>query len=104
MSQVRNKFHSLQHQPVMSTEDRNPCVLLTETDREQRLRVSRDLKESGYEPVVATDSGTHQAKAYPACLGVIDRMLPGESGHRVVYPSSQYQGANANGSNGARHG
>ena len=83
MSKLK-QFTVLQHQPgrLMSTEDRNPCVLLIETDENLAAQVSRDLKESGYEPVVATDatSGLQQARACQPALVVIDRMLPGESG------------------------
>lgn len=76
----------LQHQSerLMSTEvlERNPCVLLIETDENLAAQVSRDLKESGYEPIVAADatSGLHQARDRQPALIVVDRMLPGESG------------------------
>jgi len=62
----------LQYSPgrLMSTAsiDRNPCVLVIETDENLAAKVSLDL-ESGYEPVVAQDvnSGLHQA-AIPACV------------------------------------
>jgi len=51
--------------------DRNPCVLVIETDENLAAKVSLDLKESGYEPVVAQDvnSGLHQARdRQPALL------------------------------------
>jgi len=76
----------VQHQPqrLMSTEvlDRNPCVLVIETDENLAAQVSRDLKESGYEPVVAADatSGLQYSRDRQPALIVIDRMLPGESG------------------------
>lgn len=64
------------------TLDRNPCVLLVETDEVLAQQVSLDLKSSGYEPVVATDiaSGQHLAAELQPALIVIDRMMPGESG------------------------
>lgn len=76
----------LQHQSerLMSTEvlDRNPCVLLIETDENLAAQVSRDLKESGYEPIVAADatSGLQYCRDRQPALIVVDRMLPGESG------------------------
>lgn len=62
--------------------DRNPCVLVIENDESLAAQVSLDLKESGYEPVVAHDatSGMHQALNHQPALIVVDRMLPGESG------------------------
>lgn len=62
--------------------DRNPCVLVIETDEILAAQVSTDLKESGYEPVVAHDavSGVHQARDRQPALIVVDRMLAGESG------------------------
>ncbi|MGE5657503.1 MAG: response regulator transcription factor NblR [Actinomycetota bacterium] len=62
--------------------NRNPCVLLVETDEVLAQRVSLDLKSSGYEPVVAGDtlSGFHRANELQPALIVIDRMLAGESG------------------------
>lgn len=62
--------------------DRNPCVLLVETDESLAERVSLDLKASGYEPVVVGDplSGFHRAHELQPALIVIDRMLAGESG------------------------
>jgi DNA-binding response OmpR family regulator len=65
--------------------DRNPCVLVIETDENLAAKVSLDLKESGYEPVVAQDvnSGLHQARDRQPALIVVDRMLAGESGLQV---------------------
>jgi OmpR family response regulator NblR len=64
------------------TLDRNPCVLLVETDEALAQQVSLDLKSSGYEPVVATDiaGGQHLAAELQPALIVIDRMMPGEAG------------------------
>jgi len=54
-------------------------------ERQTRL-VSLDLRESGYEPVVAPDvtSGLHQARALQPALIVVDRLLAGGIGTRVV--------------------
>ncbi len=62
--------------------DHNPCVLVIENDESLAAQVSLDLKESGYEPVVAHNatSGMHQALNHQPALIVVDRMLPGESG------------------------
>ncbi|MCT7948373.1 response regulator transcription factor [Ancylothrix sp. C2] len=64
------------------TLERNPSVLFIESDPVLAHQVSLDLKESGYEPVLATDSKTGLDKAIelqPALI-IIDRMLAGESG------------------------
>jgi len=60
--------------------DRNPCLVI-ETDENLAAKVSLDLRESGYEPVVAPDvtSGL-QARALQPALIVVDRLLAGESG------------------------
>lgn len=62
--------------------DRNPCVLLIEADETLAAQVSIDLKESGYEPVVAHDASTgiYQLRDRQPALVVVDRMLAGESG------------------------
>ena len=62
--------------------ERNPCVLVIENDENLAEQVSLDLKESGYEPVVAHDakSGMHQVHDCQPALIVVDRMLAGESG------------------------
>lgn len=62
--------------------DRNPYVLVIETDENLAAKMSLDLRESGYEPVVAQDvtSGLHQARALQPALIVVDRLLTGESG------------------------
>lgn len=60
----------------------NPCVLLIESDESLAENVSLDLKESGYDPVVAPDftTGLDRAEECDPALIVIDRMLGGESG------------------------
>ena len=60
----------------------NPCVLIVETDESLAQQLSLDLKESGYEPVLAHDatSGLHQARDRQPALIVVDRMLTGASG------------------------
>jgi len=72
------------HDQPMSTvgPDSNPCVLVVENDENLAQQVGLDLKESGYEPVVALDaiSGLHQARSRQPALIVVDRMLAGESG------------------------
>ncbi|MGB3513416.1 MAG: response regulator transcription factor [Microcoleaceae cyanobacterium] len=64
------------------TIDRHLSVLLIETDEILAQYVSLDLKESGYHPVIATNSaiGLHRAVELQPALIVIDRMLAGESG------------------------
>ena len=60
----------------------NPCVLLIETDEALASHVSLDLKESGYDTVLAPDAigGLRQATEQQPALIVVDRMLAGESG------------------------
>ncbi|MBD2020446.1 response regulator transcription factor [Leptolyngbya sp. FACHB-36] len=62
--------------------DSSPCVLLVEPDEALASHVSLDLKESGYDAVVAQDatSGLRQATEHQPALIVVDRMLSGESG------------------------
>ncbi|WP_202220904.1 response regulator transcription factor NblR [Okeania sp. KiyG1] len=64
------------------TIDRDRSVLLIETDEILAQYVSLDLEESGYHPVVATNStaGLDKAIELKPALIVIDRMLAGESG------------------------
>jgi len=64
------------------TVDQNRSVLIIETDEILAQYVSLDLKESGYHPIVATNSsvGFHRAMELQPALIVIDRMLAGESG------------------------
>ena len=59
-----------------------PCVLLVETDEALANHVSLDLKESGYDIVMAHDAvgGLRQTTALQPSLIVVDRMLSGESG------------------------
>lgn len=65
-----------------ATINNSPCVLVIETDEALAQNVSLDLKESGYEPVVAYDANTAmlQAMERQPALIVVDRMLAGESG------------------------
>ncbi|OKH30492.1 DNA-binding response regulator [[Phormidium ambiguum] IAM M-71] len=64
------------------TINNSPCVLVIETDEALAQNVSLDLKESGYEPVIASDANTAmlQARERQPALIVVDRMLAGESG------------------------
>lgn len=64
------------------TVERSPSVLVIETDQTLAEHVSLDLKEAGYDPVVAGDAiaGLHQAHQLHPSLIVVDRMLAGESG------------------------
>ena len=64
------------------TVDQNRSVLIIETDEILAQYVSLDLKESGYHPIVATNSsiGFHRAMELQPALIVIDRILAGESG------------------------
>jgi two-component system, OmpR family, response regulator NblR len=66
---------------LLATES-NPRVLLVETDDALVSNVSLDLKESGYEMLLAQDMSSamrHAIEAQPALI-VVDRMLAGESG------------------------
>jgi two-component system, OmpR family, response regulator NblR len=65
--------------------DRSPCILLIEPDETLAQHVMLDLKESGYEAVVAHDANTglHQAHALQPALIVVDRLLAGESGLKL---------------------
>ena len=74
--------HPQQRLMSMVGMDSHPCVLLIETDDSLAQQASLDLKESGYEPVVAHDAtnGLHQARDRQPALIVVDRMLAGESG------------------------
>lgn len=62
--------------------DATPCVLVVETDEALANHVSLDLRESGYETVIATDAtmALRQASEHQPALIVVDRMLVGESG------------------------
>nr|MDJ0556838.1 DNA-binding response regulator [Microcoleaceae cyanobacterium MO_207.B10] len=59
------------------TIDQQRSVLLIETDEILAQYVSLDLKESGYHPIIATNStiGLHRAMELQPALIVIDRML-----------------------------
>ncbi|MEB3179054.1 MAG: response regulator transcription factor [Nostocaceae cyanobacterium] len=64
------------------TLDHSPCVLVIESDESLVHQISLDLKESGYEPLVAADAAVavqYLGERQPALI-VIDRMLAGESG------------------------
>ena len=65
--------------------DRHPCVLIIAPDESLAAQVSLDLKESGYEPIVAHDatSGIYQVEERQPALIAIDRMLGGESGAKL---------------------
>ncbi|MGI0488454.1 response regulator transcription factor NblR [Pantanalinema rosaneae CENA516] len=58
------------------------CILLVETDDTLAQHVSLDLKESGYDAIVAQDaiSALRQVPDMQPSLVVVDRMLAGESG------------------------
>jgi DNA-binding response OmpR family regulator len=60
----------------------SPCVLLVETDEALAQTLSLDLKEAGYDPVIASDAvkALQQATEMQPALIVVDRMLSGESG------------------------
>lgn len=60
-------------------------ILVVETDEGLAQHVSLDLRESGYDPVVAYDaaSGLRQLYESQPALVVVDRMLAGESGLRL---------------------
>jgi two-component system, OmpR family, response regulator NblR len=66
---------------MLSSPD-TPRVLVVETDEVLAQHVSADLRESGYETIVAYDatSGLRQVKEFQPALVVIDRLLAGESG------------------------
>lgn len=68
-----------------ATLDRNPCVLLVETDESLAQRLSLDLREAGYTTVVAYDASTgwHQACEIQPAMVVVDRALSGESGLKL---------------------
>ena len=65
--------------------ERHRCVLIIAPDESLAAQVSLDLKESGYEPIVAHDatSGIYQVKERQPALIAIDRMLGGESGAKL---------------------
>lgn len=65
--------------------DRNPCVLLVETDETLAERLSLDLREAGYHTVVAQDAsaGWHHACELQPAMVVVDRALSGEAGLKL---------------------
>lgn len=65
-----------------ATSSENSCILVVETDELLARSVSADLKESGYEAVIAADapSGLRYVTERSPLLVVVDRMLVGESG------------------------
>ncbi len=64
------------------TVDHNPCVLVVESDESLANQISLDLKESGYEAVIAHDAviAMQSQRDRTPDLIVIDRMLSGDSG------------------------
>ena len=60
----------------------NPYVLVIESDEKLASQLSDDLKEIGYEPILASDtnSGLKHSRDRQPVLIVVDRMLAGESG------------------------
>lgn len=60
----------------------SPCVLVIETDEALAQNLSLDLRESGYDPVIAHDvaTGLDQVEERQPALIVVDRLLAGESG------------------------
>lgn len=58
------------------------CVLVIESDENLASQLSSDLKEMGYEPILAhdTNSGLQHSRSRQPALIVVDRMLAGESG------------------------
>lgn len=60
----------------------SPCVLVIETDEALAQNLSLDLRQSGYDPVIAQDvpTGLYQVEERHPALIVVDRMLAGESG------------------------
>lgn len=81
-----SKLKQMQYKPerLMNTVvlDHSQHVLIVENDENLADRLSLDLQELGYEPIVAHDatSGVIRAKELQPALIVVDRMLAGESG------------------------
>ncbi|MBW4663368.1 MAG: response regulator transcription factor [Chroococcus sp. CMT-3BRIN-NPC107] len=67
---------------MVTTIERNTCVLVIETDEVLASQVTLDLQASGYEAVVVHDAdrGILEARDRHPALIVVDRMLAGESG------------------------
>lgn len=66
----------------LTASDAVPCVLVVEANATLAQTISMDLREAGYEAIVAydADAGLTQAQTTQPELIVIDRMLTGESG------------------------
>ncbi len=66
----------------MMTIAHSPCVLVIETDESLANQLSFDLREAGYEAILANDaaSGLQYCRDRQPALIVVDRMLSGESG------------------------
>ncbi len=66
----------------MMTTAHSPCVLVIETDESLANQLSFDLREAGYEAILANDaaSGLQYCRDRQPALIVVDRMLSGESG------------------------
>lgn len=60
----------------------SPCVLVIESDENLANQLAFDLKEAGYDAIVAHDgtNGIQHSRDREPALVVIDRMLAGESG------------------------
>jgi two-component system, OmpR family, response regulator NblR len=60
----------------------NPCVLVIESDESLANQLCSDLKEAGYDALMASDAsnGIQYSRDCEPALIVIDRMLSGESG------------------------
>lgn len=70
---------------ITSTLNHRSRILVVETDEGLAQHVSLDLRESGYDPIVAYDaaSGLRQVYEVQPALVVVDRLLAGESGLRL---------------------
>ncbi len=66
----------------MMTMAHSPCVLVIETDESLANQLSFDLREAGYEAILAHNaaSGLQSCRDRQPALIVVDRMLSGESG------------------------
>jgi OmpR family response regulator NblR len=60
----------------------SPCILVIESDESLANQLSVDLKEAGYDPIMAHDgiTGLQSCRDHHPALIVVDRMLAGESG------------------------
>lgn len=75
-----------------SSSSSNTRVVLVEADEALARSVGLDLRESGYEPVVAHDlaSGLEQVRRSQPALVVVDRLLAGESGLQFCHRLRHY--------------